>query len=348
MHPILSNRHRLRAFAITWAPVGLLVSVLPYWWVGGSLDQSWPVIAWGEALALPALASWYVCRFTPIADDSSRVIWRVGAAALLTSGVWLGAGELWFWAMSFAADTPDALFARFAPLSLGAGVVAFVVMSAVHYALAASDDGRVALCRAFEADVSAREAELRALRAQVDPHFLFNCLHSISALVGRDPVAARRMCLELAEFFRASLRAGSQARVPLGVEAALLRQYFDIERVRFGDRLRVTFLVSPDAEQALVPPLLLQPLAENAVRHGIATLVDGGDVAIDITRHGDRVQVIVTNPYDPDGRRGGTGVGLANVRARLEASYCGRATLRVQATGARFSAEISLPVEDTA
>src|SRR5438132_9127721 len=77
MHPILSNRRRLRAFAIVWAPIGTVVSVLPYWWVGGPLEQAWPLIVWGEALAVPVLASWYVCRFAPINDDSARVVWRV-------------------------------------------------------------------------------------------------------------------------------------------------------------------------------------------------------------------------------------------------------------------------------
>jgi LytS/YehU family sensor histidine kinase len=166
--------------------------------------------------------------------------------------------------------------------------------------------------------VAAREAELRALRSQVNPHFLFNCLHSISALILNQPEAARRMCLELGDFFRDSLRAGSLPRIPMEFEATLVRRYLDIERVRFGDRLRAEISVAPDAERTLVPPLLLQPLAENAVRHGIATLVDGGDIAISVTRQGNRVTVAIDNAFDPDGRRSGTGVGIANVRARLE------------------------------
>jgi LytS/YehU family sensor histidine kinase len=272
----------------------------------------------------------------------------IGAAAVLTAGLWLGTGRLWLWAVSPVAPTPDALFAQLAPAAFAGAAIVFVLMTAVHYALAAADEGRAAAARVLEADIAARETQLRALRAQVNPHFLFNCLHSISALVGQDPTNARRMCLELAEFFRESLRAGAQSHVPLVTEAALVRRYLEIERVRFGDRLRATVDVAADVEQTLVPPLLLQPLAENAVKHGIATLVDGGDVTIAISRRGDRVEVSVENPYDAAERPAGNGMGLANVRARLDASYEGRATFRVQAAGGRFRAAISLPFETTA
>jgi LytS/YehU family sensor histidine kinase len=219
-------------------------------------------------------------------------------------------------------------------------------MCAINYAIAAVDERQAAVSRALEAEIEAREAELRALRSQVDPHFLFNCLHSISALVTTDPAGARWMCLELAAFFRESLRAGAQPRIPLATEAGLVQRYLDIERRRFGDRLNASIAVAPDAEGALVPPLLLQPLAENAVRHGIATLVAGGDVTIQVARSGDRIEVRVENPFDAEGRRGGTGVGLTNVRARLETTYAGRATLRVQTADGRFRASISLPVEE--
>jgi len=180
----------------------------------------------------------------------------------------------------------------------------------------------------------------------VDPHFLFNCLHSISALTTSDPAGARWMCLELAEFFRESLRAGAQSRIPMAAEVALVRRYLAIEKRRFGERLNAEVTVAPDAERTLVPPLLLQPLVENAVRHGIATLVAGGSVILAVTRKGDRVDVRVDNPYDADERRGGTGIGLKNVRARLDASYSGRAALTVEASDGRFHARVSLPVEE--
>jgi hypothetical protein len=347
VHPILGDPRRRKIFMFVWPAVGAALGVLPLWWAGGQLRDWWAVAVWGEALALPMLAATYVGRSAPIGTASvPRVFATIGIAALMTAGLWLEAGRWWLWTMSFAAPSAYAVFGRMtAPAALGATLV-FVVMSALHYAMTAADERQVAVARALEAEITAREAELRALRAQVDPHFLFNCLHSISSFIGSDPAGARRMCLELAEFFRESLRAGAQPRIPLAAEAALVRRYLEIEQLRFGERLRATVSVAPDAAGALVPPLLLQPLAENAVRHGIATLLEGGDVTIAATRHGDRIDVHVENPFDADGRRAGTGVGLVNVRARLETTYPGRATLRVTTADSRFRATLSLPIEE--
>jgi hypothetical protein len=348
VHPILNDPRRRRIFALVWPVVGAALGLLPLWLAGGELRDSWAAVVWGQLLAAPMLVAAYVSRSAPIATAGlPRVFATIGLAAIVTAGLWLEAGRWWFAAVASAAPSPSAVFAQMAaPAALGAALV-FVVISAMHYAMTASDDRQTAMGRALEAEIGAREAELRALRAQVNPHFLFNCLHSISALVGTDPTGARRMCIELAEFFRESLRAGAQPRIPLAVEAALVRRYLAIEQLRFGDRLKATITVAPDAEGALVPPLLLQPLAENAVRHGIATLVDGGDVTIVATRHGDRVEIQVENPFDADGRRPGTGIGLVNVRARLETSYATRATLKVTTADTRFHVQLSLPVEET-
>jgi hypothetical protein len=348
MHPILSSPERRRVFAAAWVPIGALAGALRFGAAGAPLGEAWPFIIWGEALAAPILASWFACRFAPFHRGGERIVMTVGGAALVTAAVWVAAGRAWLWMVVPEGSLADVLFPRLAPLAFGAAVVLFIAATAVQYALAAADESHAERRRVLEADVTARESELRALRAQIDPHFLFNCLHSISALIGSQPSAARQMCLELAAFFRESLRVGSQPRIPLATEAALVEQYLAIEQVRYGDRLRVDIAMTPDVEAALVPPLLLQPLAENAVRHGVATLVDGGDVTISIVRRGRYVDVRVENPYDPADTRPGAGVGLANVRARLEATYGGRADFRVAATGTRFTAALSLPVEDAA
>ena len=128
----------------------------------------------------------------------------------------------------------------------------------------------------------------------------------------------------------------------------LVRRYLDIERLRFGNRLVVSIDVAQDLGEATVPALLLQPIAENAVRHGIATLIEGGTVTMTVRRDGGRITVRVDNPYDPDEQHPGTGIGLKNVRARLETTYGTSATLRAQSDDARFSVLLSLPVDGPA
>ena len=121
----------------------------------------------------------------------------------------------------------------------------------------------------------AREAELRSLRTQIDPHFLFNTLHSISALTTADPPSARRMCVLLGDFLRDSLALGALDRITNDRELQLATRFLEIERVRFGDRLRIDANSSANGTWR-VPPLLLQPLVENAVTHGVAHLIEGG------------------------------------------------------------------------
>ena len=198
----------------------------------------------------------------------------------------------------------------------------------------------------MELSILAREAELRALRAQVHPHFLFNSLNSISALVSIDPLRAREMCVLLAEFFRKTLALGEKPGVTLEEELAVARAYLAIEAMRLGTRLSVEEGVDDAARACRLPPLLLQPLVENAIRHGIATCAEGGVLRIEARTDGQRMRISVENPFDPDAPpRPGVGVGLANVRRRLLASYGEHARVVTERGEESFRVAISMPAE---
>jgi len=172
----------------------------------------------------------------------------------------------------------------------------------------------------------ATRSELKALKAQINPHFLFNALNSISALTAIDPEAARRTLERLASVFRKTLLASEQGSVPLTRELELVDAYLDIERARFGDRMRVEHSIAPGAGDVEIPPLILQPIVENAVRHGISPSVDGGTVSIDaritecllvITVRDDGVGVSIGDLHDTMS----IGYGLRSVRDRLNTRY---------------------------
>lgn len=182
-----------------------------------------------------------------------------------------------------------------------------------------------------------REAELRALEGQINPHFLFNCLNSIRALVTEDPARAQDMITRLANIFRHNLHRESAHTVPLSSEIEVVSDYLALQAVRFEDRLRVSFAIAPEAGQAHVPPMLLQTLVENALKHGIAPLACGGDLLIRAacTSHAVRIEV------ENSGRLGQSaddaaepgGLGLANTRERLRLLYGGRASLQLEDGG---------------
>jgi two-component system sensor histidine kinase AlgZ len=192
--------------------------------------------------------------------------------------------------------------------------------------------------------VLAREAELKSLRAQLDPHFLFNSLNSVAALIGNDTVAARQMCFLMANFFRKSLTLARQQAIPLAEEVSLAETFLAIEKVRFGDRLRTNFDIADDVKDVSVPPLMLQPLVENAVHHGVAHLLEGGEVCVQARRREGFLELVVANPCDPDRPPSrSTGVGLVNVRSRVE-TLCGhRASVDVDASDTAFRVSILLP-----
>lgn len=354
MHPILARRERAGLYLAGWLPLAPLVALLFVW--GGGLPWGW-----AAALALPlvllyaqlCLAAWYPCRAVPLRQ--SRFWWLIAAhllGALLSSGLWVLLG----WTLAAVlAGLPyfHGLDERFAPLALplfALGVPLYLVAVAVHYLILAFEASREAEARALAAQVEAREAELRALRAQLDPHFLFNSLNAVAALAGSDPAGARKMAILLAEFLRGSLRLSARASVPLAEELAHASAYLAVERARFGERLAVEEEVEEAALGCLVPALILQPLVENAVRHGVAQLLDGGVVRLAARRAGGLLHLAVENPCDPDqrpSRRGsGESVGLANVAARLATRYGEAARLEVRAAEGRFRVELVLPAEE--
>jgi LytS/YehU family sensor histidine kinase len=275
---------------------------------------------------------------------------RVGVTAVISSflsaAVWLLIARGWFGLIaSFGRwSNVSVSFRAAAPTFFGFGFLLYLLAMAVSYLAAAFAVSRDAERRGLELQVLAREAELRALRAQIDPHFLFNSLQSISALTTADPPAARRMCLLLADFLRDTLALGSRDRIPLSSELTLVRRFLAVEQVRFGDRLQVD-ISAADAEACEVLPLLLQPLVENAVTHGVAHLVEGGTVRIRAERRVASLVVTVDNPCDADRPAGrGTGLGLRNVRERLENAYGKAALIQAEEAGGRFVVRLEMPL----
>jgi len=198
----------------------------------------------------------------------------------------------------------------------------------------------------LEMKLMAQDAELRMLRAQVDPHFLFNSLNSISALTSLDPAAARGMTVQLAEFFRHTLSLRADRKVTLDQELQLVRHFVAIEQVRYGDRLRFEAAIDPAAGKCLLAPMLLQPLVENAIKHGIGQMIDTGLVRIEVARAGSILRIRVENDVDPDSSAGaarGTGLGLANVRQRLAADHGHEASAHWTRRDGRFIVELALP-----
>lgn len=351
MHPLFRAR-QLGLYLLAWIPLaGILIYLLTR---GG-------VLSLGEAAAITVplclvyafvcLAAWYPCRATPLEKSGfpKLLLTHLTTAALLGT-YWtyqakeLAIGLAHFWARFAGLD--QRLAKHFALLWI-TGVLLYLMSVTFHYVLLAEQASREAQARALQAQVLARDAELKALRAQVNPHFLFNCLHSVSALTSSDPAKAREMCILLADFLRTTLRLGGKETITLEEELALVRGYLAIEKVRFGARVHMEEDVPKDTMALPLPPLLLQPLVENAIRHGIANLPEGGVIRLSAQRSNDAVSILVENNFDPDSPSSlKTGLGLDNIRQRLSARYGDDASIAVRMEGNSFLVKLRLPMHE--
>ncbi|HYW43379.1 MAG TPA: histidine kinase [Bryobacteraceae bacterium] len=357
MHPILESSRRLLLYLLAWAPIGVLLALV----ARGDGQVPWTDAAAALApacllYAFVCLSPWYICRALPLRLSSMNSVALTFAAAAAAASLLL-AGSVRLAALAMGRTPP-----QLAPL-FGTGVLLYLLSAGLHYAALAVAASRDAERREAEARTLAREAELQSLRIQLNPHFLFNSLHSISALATVDGARAREMCVRLADFLRASLGLGSRESIPLEEELALARSYLELEQIRFGRRLRVETEIEAACQECAVPALLLQPLVENAVKHGIANLLEGGSIRLAARRTGENVSITLENTLDPEtlsrpsvglvpGSRQAPslgppslGLGQAHVRRRLEIRYGEDAVFDAGPRGEVYRVALRFPCE---
>lgn len=242
----------------------------------------------------------------------------LGVAAPLLAAVWLNP------LLGGLQPIPPAWVAAFA-LVLGAGLLAYFNLRA----------------RALSPAIT--EARLQALQARIRPHFLFNTLNAVLSLVRSDPRRAERALENMADLFRALMRNASQL-TPLEDEVALTRAYLELEQLRMGERLRVAWHIDKMPGEALIPSLVIQPLVENAVYHGIEPLPEGGEISLDIYRSADKVHIVVRNPVATAASpHKGNRIALDNIRERLLLHFDLDAQLKLEPLGAVYQVHIVIP-----
>jgi len=199
--------------------------------------------------------------------------------------------------------------------------------------------------RKNDAEKLSRDAELYKLRQQLQPHFLFNSLNSISALIGSDPSQARNMIHQLSDFLRTTLRKEEEQWVKMEEELQSLELYLEIEKVRFGHRLSTSIVKDEESLHMLIPPMLLQPVVENAIKFGLYDTTDAVTIYISVLYENDSLKVIVQNPFDPEtaGPRHGTGFGLNSVKRRLYLLFARTDLVETSAKDHVFTTTINIP-----
>lgn len=199
--------------------------------------------------------------------------------------------------------------------------------------------------RKTDAEKLSRDAELYKLRQQLQPHFLFNSLNSINALIGQNPQQARKMVQQLSDFLRGTLKKEESQLVTLEEEISYLNLYLEIEKVRFGNRLQTQIDMSTDCKNKYLPTLLLQPIVENAIKFGLYDTTGQTLIKIECSGNEKELQITVSNPFDPDtaSPRQGTGFGLASIRRRLYLLYARNDLLTIETDNTIFKTIVKIP-----
>lgn len=348
LNPLL----RFAAIWAIWLSVALITSVQAY--VAGltaGTPQPWlPAFgngaAWYSAWAI--LTPFVVAVAKRFAEErrlARLAAVHIGAGlcvAVLHSALYASLNAMIYGSLPWAPWSGDLMLLKLTS-SVHVQLMIYAIIVGVVLRARANRALREREVAAARLEVQLAEAETAALKAQLQPHFLFNTLNAISALVPDDPVTAQRLIARLGDLLRLSIEQRRSQQSALGDEIEFMNVYLAIEEARLGDRLRIVRSIAAHTSGVPIPTLLLQPLVENAVRHGIAPQVDGGTLTIEVTLAGDSLRIIVAD----DGKGAGEvveGVGLGNARLRLRQLYGDRQSLEIDtAPGAGFRVTILVP-----
>jgi len=346
-HPLLESRTKFIIWWLVWLLMATGQSLLIHYVCGSKIEVA---IADGFIsmilFGLLGLIVWYPIRYMLKIDNQvySSVL-NVILTGTLTIMVWLFGSKFIVRLMVQEKIDFDIFWHSVLVFRVTAGILIFFLVILVYYLFLSTIRLAEKAKRQSQLEMQVREGELKMLRSQINPHFLFNSLNSVSSLTVTDPLKAREMIVKLSDFMRYSLSSRNDQPVTLQNEMESLRLYLQIEKVRFGDRLMIEEDISPECLPALLPGMLLQPLYENAVKHGVYESTEEVIIKTTARKKNDFVIITVANNVDTESvvTRKGAGIGLKNVRSRLELFYGEKANLTVSRTDESFTVVVSFP-----
>jgi sensor histidine kinase YesM len=345
-HPVFRNIRSFIIYSGVWITVIVVHFSVLYFFYGVPLKFSAAdSIVFNLNFALAGTAVWFVVRYSP---PRSGYLWNMLAnhlsSASLVLVLWLGL-SYFILVTVFASDKMYTTFVRDSiPWRAIIGLMFYILNGLAYYIVVMYRDLQERLKAEARLNELLKESELNVLKSQINPHFLFNSLNSVSSLTMTNPEKAQEMVIRLSDFLRYSVSANTHRFVPLEKELENIERYLEIEKVRFGKKLEYVNHIEPQCQRVMIPAMLLQPLFENAIKHGVYEST--GTVCIETTCSARPGLTVITmvNDFDPDApRRTGTGVGLANIRERLRLLYHRTDLLEARAESNKFRVHLKIP-----
>ncbi|RIJ47414.1 hypothetical protein D1614_14970 [Maribellus luteus] len=342
-HPFISNPKLTIAYGLFWILVSTVLVLIATLVNGVPLGNS--VVETFTFLILYALigaAIWYVIKFSTLEDNSIlRVILAHLIAATIIVFIWMYIGVVFVKAFHPNARQwldQTVLGRTVAGYIMYIGFVVFFYAVNYYYAFKEKSKNETHL------KALVKEAELHALKSQINPHFLFNSLNSISSLTMTDPARAQEMVINLSQLMRYSLKHDQDEKVTVMRELENNKLYLSIEKVRFGKKLNPVFAIEEDCMKAEIPNMILQPLYENAIKYGVYEATETIDVITHCRLNGNMLEIVISNSYDKNVvSKKGEGIGLRNIRDRLQVIYGNPHLLRIEDNNNEFTVTLNIP-----
>ncbi len=346
-HPVLANRVRLIVWWLVWLFLALGQSVLFYFAYGSFINISLIdsivslLIYSGIALSL-----WYPFRFFNTGKTRpTALISNLVASGAFSVALWVLITKFVMTTVLPEQNNYEAYWDATFPYRVGTGVFIYGLVILTYYLFVSLSNLSEKNAKEAKLESLVKETELKMLRSQINPHFLFNSLNSISSLTITDPEKARDMVVKLSEFMRYALSRKDEQPVSLQNELENMRLYLDIEKVRFGEKLTTEENIETNCLDFKIPVLLLQPLYENAVKHGVYESTESVRIITNAKIIDGYFEITISNNYDPaPSLKRGTGTGLLNVTRRLELFYGNKASIKTMKENGIYTVNMYIPI----
>jgi hypothetical protein len=347
-NPILKRKAGLYYYAAAWAILSVVhIYVLRHL---HALALPWPAIiadslVFNSIFAALGLSLWYSCKFLSLEKSSAlRVILSHAVGAMLDSALWIGAAYLILKNIDFNHPGYHNFLYNSLAVRWALGIVLYFAFVTFFYFLIYYNSFQEKRIQEAELKSLVKDAELRTLKFQINPHFIFNSLNSINSLTTSDPAKAGEMTIKLANYLRYTLSKNDHQKSTLKEEIDSVKLYLDIEKVRFGDKFELVEEIDPVCLSTQVPNMLLQPLFENAIKHGVYESLQTVRIKLACKQRGEFLQLMIENDFDPEAApRKGPGIGLSNIKNRLQMTYNQDNLLHIARNGNLFRVTVLIP-----
>lgn len=349
LNPIFQNRQYVAVYfvlwiivaAIHWSALHIIIGIEMYYALADS-------IFYNAFYSLLGLSFWYITKYISFEDNKPfRLISNHLAAAIVSSAIWVIGG---YYALQKITED-NLIYSEFLFSSLiwrfFIGILFYTIINTLNYTLMYYANFREKLVKESELNSLVQEAELKTLKYQINPHFIFNSLNSISSLTISEPKKAQEMTIKLSSFLRSTLSKNEKQLTKLKDELYNTKVYLDIEKIRFEEKFEYLEKVNEEFLNIEIPSMLLQPIFENAIKHGVYESIDKVEICIEAKRERDYLMLTIKNNFDPQAvAKSGEGIGLKNIAKRLQLMYNQDNLITTSKNDRIFTVNIFIPLSN--